>query len=45
MDDTRTTQDRLVRTVMSPSPVTVGPDATVRDAARLLATATWARSR
>jgi CBS domain-containing protein len=37
MDDARTTQDQLVRTVMSPSPVTVGPDATVRDAARLLA--------
>ncbi len=32
-----TTPELQVRNVMSPSPVTVGPDATVRDAARLLA--------
>ena len=37
MDETRTTPEKLVRNVMSPSPVTVGSDATVRDAARLLA--------
>jgi CBS domain-containing protein len=33
------TSDPLVRTVMSAAPVTIGPDATVRDAARLLADA------
>jgi IMP dehydrogenase len=37
MDDVRPTPEKLVRNVMSPSPVTVGPEATVRDAARLLA--------
>jgi len=37
MDEARTTPGKLVRNVMSPSPVTVGSDATVRDAARLLA--------
>ena len=33
------TSDQLVRNVMSASPVTIGPDATVRDVARLLADA------
>jgi CBS domain-containing protein len=37
MDEARTTSAKLVRNVMSPSPVTIGADATVRDAARLLA--------
>lgn len=37
MDEARTTPDRLVRSVMSPSPVTARPDTTVRKAARLMA--------
>jgi CBS domain-containing protein len=39
MDEARTTTDKLVRSVMSASPVTAGPDTTVREAARLLADA------